>query len=338
MRILFGLLAIAASGNTPAATFCVSSVGQFAAALSAAQSNGETDFIYVVAGAYSLGSGLTFNSTEAHDVQIFGGMDATCSTQTTGFSTLNAQHLYRALYVSNSNGSVIISQMAFQSGTIDDFNGGAGLYAYTGNGEVWIFANRFLGNTGSLGGGVNVSSPNGRLKFTNNLVANNHAVDFGAGSLYQGSGEAYVVGNTIVGNGNDPGNNTGGLAIGGGAHFTLANNILWGNTDDGGYDLYTGAVHSRLHNDIGIAGGTKATPDISQGNLSLDPGFVDCPLICVYPYELASASRLVNAGDDAPGWSVGTLDLAFQPRVFGAHVDIGAYENQNVIFRDGFGP
>lgn len=336
MRFLLGWLAFSAFNYAQAATFCVSSIGQFAAALSAAQSNGETDFIYVVAGAYSLSSGLTFNSSEAQDLQIFGGMNATCSAQTNAFSTLNAQHLARALYVSNSNGSVIVSQMAFQSGTINDFNGGAGLYVYAGYGDVYIFSNRFTNNAGSLGGGVNASSQNGQVTFVGNLVANNHAVDFGAGSLYQGSGEAYVVGNTIVSNSNDPGNNTGGLAIGGGAHFTLANNILWNNTTQGGYDLYAGAVHSRLHNDIGIVGGTKATPDIAQGNLSVDPGFATCHIVCVYPYELASTSRLVNAGDDTLGGSGGTLDLAFQPRIFGAHVDIGAYENQDVIFRDGF--
>ena len=78
--------------------------------------------------------------------------------------------------------------------------------------------------------------------------------------------------------------------------------------------------------------------DIAQGNLSVDPGFVQCQVICVIPYVLASTSALVNAGDDAPGYGVGTLDLAMQTRVGGAHVDIGAYENQDVIFRDGFAP
>lgn len=53
---------------------------------------------------------------------------------------------------------------------------------------------------------------------------------------------------------------------------------------------------------------------------------------------LASKSALVNAGDDAPGYGIGTLDLAMQTRVVGAHVDIGAYENQDLIIRDGFAP
>lgn len=337
MRILLGVLALAAFGCAPAATFCVSSAGQFAAALSAAQSNGEDDIVYVVAGTYSPSSALEFNSSEAHALTVLGGMDATCSTIAASFSTLNGQNLYRAMYVSNSNGSVAISRMGFQSGAVNDLDGGAGLYVYSGTGNVYVGSNRFLGNNGSLGGGVNASSNNGQLVFVNNLLAGNHARDFGAGALYQGSGEAHVIGNTVVNNGNDPGYNTGGLVIGGNAHYTLANNILWANTDDGGYDLYAGVAHSRLHNDLGIVGGTHTTPDVLQGELSVDPGFVQCPLICLFPYELASASALVNAGDDTPGYGIGTLDLAFQPRLAGAHVDIGAFENQDVIFRDGFG-
>jgi hypothetical protein len=335
--LVIGVLPLGWTTASQAATFCVSTPGQLAAALSAAQSNGEDDIVYVVAGTYALTSALEFNSSEAHALTVLGGLDATCSAVTNSFSTLSGQHLYRALYVSSSNGPVAISRMGFQSGTASDLDGGAGLYVFA-NGDVYIGSSRFLSNNGSLGGGVNAGSNNGQLAFVGNLVANNHAMDFGAGSLYQGSGEAYVVGNTIVNNGNDPGQNTGGLALGGNAHFTLANNILWNNTDDGGYDLYAGATHSRLHNDVGVAGGPHATPDIAQGNLSIDPGFVDCPLICVIPYALASASALVNAGDDAPGNGIGTLDLAMQTRLVGAHVDIGAYENQDVLFRDGFGP
>jgi hypothetical protein len=321
-----------------AATFCVSNTGQLAAALSAAQADGDDDIVYVVAGTYDVGSALEFNSTEAHALTVLGGLDATCSTVTPSFSTLNGQHQHRALYVSNSNGSVAISRMSFRAGTAGDLDGGAGLYVYSGSGDVFIGSSRFLGNSGSFGGGVNASSNNGQLAFVGNLVASNHAADFGAGQLYQGSGEAYVIGNTIVDNGNDPGQNTGGLALGGNAHFTLANNILWNNTTDGGYDLYAGATHSRLHNDLGVAGGPYASPDVARGNLSVDPGFVDCPLICLIPYELGDASALVNAGDDAPGYAIGTLDLAFGPRIVGAHVDIGAYENGDVLFRDGFEP
>jgi hypothetical protein len=333
-----GVLPLGWTSAGRAATFCVSHTGQFAAALSAAQADGADDIIYVVAGTYTLSAALEFNSTEAHALTVLGGLDATCSTITTSFSTLNGQNLYRALYISNSNGPVAISRMGFQSGTAGDLDGGAGLYVYSGSGNVFVGSSRFLGNNGSLGGGVNAGSQNGQIAFVGNLVASNHAIDFGAGSLYQGSGEAYVIGNTIVNNGNDPGQNTGGLALGGNAHFTLANNILWNNTTDGGYDLYAGATHSRLHNDLGVAGGPHASPDVAQGNLSVDPGFVDCPLICLIPYELGSKSALVNAGDDAPGYGIGTLDITLEPRLVGAHVDIGAYENEDALFRDGFGP
>lgn len=319
-----------------AATFCVSNPGQFVAALSAAQSNGDSDIVYVVAGTYNLNASLTFNSSEAYALTIIGGVDATCSGLTGAFSILNGGDLYRGLYISNSNGSVVISRMSFEHGAVNDLNGGAGLYVYSTNGNVFVGLSRFVSNTGSLGGGLNLGTEHGQLSFVNNLIVLNHAVDFGAGGLYQGSGEAYVIGNTIADNGNDAGQNTGGLAIGGNAHFTLANNIIWNNTADGGYDLYAGSMHSRLNNDIGVVGGTQATPTAASGNLSVDPRFVDCGSGC-HDYELDDASPLVNAGNNAPGTGVGGLDLAFQPRIVGAQIDVGAYES-DVLFRDGFGP
>jgi len=65
---------------------------------------------------------------------------------------------------------------------------------------------------------------------------------------------------------------------------------------------------------------------------------VSCPLICLIPYELGSKSALVNAGDDTPGYGIGSLDIMLEPRRVGVHVDIGAYENEDVLLRDGFGP
>ncbi|MGA9335389.1 MAG: hypothetical protein WBV39_14010 [Rudaea sp.] len=329
--------AFGAFATTSAATFCVSNPGQFAAALSAAQTDNDNDIVYVVAGTYNLSAGLEFDSTQAYALTLVGGVDATCSTLTGTLSILNGQNLYRALSVSNSNGAVAISRMGFENGSVNDLNGGAGLYAYSSNGNILIGLSRFANNAGSLGGGLSVGTEHGQISFANNLVVGNTAFDFGAGTLYQGAGEAYVIGNTVADNGNQAGQNTGGLAISGNAHFTLANNILWGNTNDGGYDLYAGAAHSRLNNDLGIVGGTMTIPDAASGNVSVDPRFVDCGVGCGN-YELDSTSLLIDAGNDAPGYGVGTLDLAFRPRIVGAHIDIGAFENADLIFRDGFGP
>ncbi|MCE7951287.1 MAG: hypothetical protein DYH18_09320 [Xanthomonadales bacterium PRO7] len=340
MKALLGLLGCVVVGSASAATFCVSNTGQFAAALLSAQANDQDDTIRVVAGTYILNAGLQFSSSEAHSISIIGSYDATCASLTTSSSTLDGQHQYQGLYVSNDNGSILISRLSFQSGYATGLDGGAGLFAGSVSGNVTVSLNRFTGNTATYNAGVSANTLHGSLTFSSNLLANNKASDFGAGFLFQDSGEAHVAGNTIVNNHNDPGQNTGGLVIGGGAHFTLANNILWGNTDEGGFDLYAGAAHNLLNNDLGVAGGTNPIPDFAQGNLSVDPGFVNCsfPFICFNPYALGSDSALVNAGDDSPpGILVGFVDLAYLPRKSGAHIDIGAYENQDVIFRDGFG-
>src|SRR5262249_32694622 len=59
------------------------------------------------------------------------------------------------------------------------------------------------------------------------------------------------------------------------------------------------------------------------GNLNLDPGLVDVP---GGNWRLKSSSPCINAG--ANGFATGTSDLDGNPRIFGANVDMGAYEFQ----------
>lgn len=78
-------------------------------------------------------------------------------------STLNGRNLYRALSVSNSNGPVIISRMAFENGSINEFSGGSGLNVDSINGNIVIGLSRFINNTGSFAGGLDAGTEHGQI-------------------------------------------------------------------------------------------------------------------------------------------------------------------------------
>ena len=76
-------------------------------------------------------------------------------------------------------------------------------------------------------------------------------------------------------------------------------------------------------------------PSKSSPRRDVDPQFAPCPGFLCFNFELSPQSPLVDAGDDTTPGGLTAIDLAGKPRVLGAHVDIGAYENE-VIFVDGF--
>ncbi len=128
-------------------------------------------------------------------------------------------------------------------------------------------------------------------------------------------------------------NSTGIFAIMGG--FDLVNSILWDSTD---YDihLYESTYMSSMYSNVqggeaGIENPYGGTVNWLEGNINDDPLFMDYG---VYPYSLSDDSPCVNTGiPDTSGLGLSEFDLAGNPRVYGNRIDMGAYENQNVIVK-----
>ena len=87
------------------------------------------------------------------------------------------------------------------------------------------------------------------------------------------------------------------------ARVQVANTLLFGN----GPDLVDGSVPSTLDTNL----------------VGVDPLFVDRG---ARDYRLRVTSPAIDAGNDAPAGGLGPLDVLRNPRVAGAHVDVGAHE------------
>jgi hypothetical protein len=331
------MVAIAGCAIVPAtaqaALFCVNSQSSIQTALNSAGTNGQDDEIDIVAGTYALTGGLAFSSGQANNITVFGGFNADCSHFTGAETILNGQGASKPLFIANFNGNIHVEGLTFVNG-LSTNNRGGGLCVVSTSGDIRIDLNRFLANRADdYAGALFAYTDSGSLRIRNNLVVANSGAVIGGMELTQGSGEASVEGNTIVGNTSDTALVAVGLRIESGAHYTLSNNIIWNNGSGGDFGS-GGSGHSRIANDIGlIQSGTFA--DLVQNEQSTDPQFAPCGGFLCLSFELERTSPLVDAGSDTPVGGTTTNDLAGKFRKIGAHVDIGAYEN-DLIFANGF--
>ena len=327
------VLAMLSGSEAHAAQFCVNSQNAFQAALTTAQANGEDDVIRVVAGTYALTSALFFSSSEIRSLQVLGGFSTGCQAQTSGFSVLDGQDQYQTLRITNDYGETHVEHFSIQNGLNNFmFDGGGGMEISSLSGSIYVELCEFIGNNAGFAGALLAGSGTGTMFIRNNLVFGNTAGAVGGVALSEDSGVAFVVGNTVVLN-HDTQIGTGGIGLIGNGYYALNNNILWNNNQNSNVDLNASAPHSRYSNDIGSIGGT-AIADVVSGELSVDPHFLQCGLLC-FSFALADDSPLIDAGDENALGGMTSVDLDFLPRKMGAHVDIGAFENDH-IFGNGF--
>jgi len=230
--------------------------------------------------------------------------------------------------ISCSAGNTIIENNKIINNSVESQNycRGAGLYFDLINTYYARVNNNIISNncsiTGSSIGGAIGLYQSIDIEICNNLILNNSADNGGAFSINT-SLPRLISNNTIIDN--TASQEGGSFYIYEDSEVEVLNSILRNNIANGIPDeiyVQNGCTFSIQYSNIeGYWSGT--------GNIDGNPLFVGNG---DYPYSLLDDSPCVNTGIiDTTGLSLPELDLAGNQRLFGGRIEMGAYENQNVI-------
>lgn len=183
-----------------------------------------------------------------------------------------------------------------------------------------VRSNSINGNDHIWGAGVCFRGSSGTL--INNLIINNEASGIANSECFGGgvyidtppSHEVFMSNNSII---NNNANTDGGGIYCISVNTESINSIIWNNSPNQ-------IAGSFLVSYSDIMGGWQG-----EGNISEDPLFMGSG---DYPYSLQDDSPCINSGTpDITGLNLPEFDLAGNPRLYGGRIEMGAYENQNVI-------
>ena len=251
---------------------------------------------------------------------------------------IDCQHMGNGFYFhQNETAAAIVSGFTIQNGSAGS-PGGGGLLCFSSSPTVTNCA--FRNNTAPYGGGMYNYQSNPSV--TNCVFSGNSASYASGGGMYNASTAAPNVINCIF-NGNSAASTGGGIYSDDSTAPTIINSTIFGNSAPGsGAGMFNSANSSvTVFNSIignGVSGGfvTLSHSDVARMNLAATPnanGNFDADPMFVNPangdLHLQAGSPCIDAGDDSAIAGV-TTDLDGNPRIVNAHVDLGAYEYQNV--------
>ncbi len=200
------------------------------------------------------------------------------------------------------------------------------------NSSPIILSNIISYNSGLDTGGISITQSNSII--ANNLITDNQTAFMCGGIKCSADSLLIIMNNTISNNESLSG---GGLSIFG-ENLQLINNNIWGNIASDGSQVYLAFIDTNPDFYFcNIQGGIDAFG--GEGAAGFNGDYENCidsdPLFWgtgEYPYSLLDDSPCVNAGtSDTTGLNLPEFDLAGNPRILGGRIDMGAYENQNVV-------
>jgi hypothetical protein len=340
------LLGLSLATPAGAASFCVETAAELRAALNAAQFNDEDDLIRLKVGTFYPASGgavAPYQTVSERALTLRGGYSDVgnfpCAVLTGKPSdTLLAGGGERqGVQFVGTAGS--IARLTVQNLTITSGEGGRGGNMAIGGegfaGDVTIERIHFHNGNAAYGGALYVET-SGTLTLRNSVFRDNRATgDVAAAVIAVQHAEAstprvFIGGNTVVRNRCSsiapPSCAVGGIALVGSARAAVYNNAFaLGDGPDLVFDGTVVLLHNALDDYDGV-------PETARGNLiGVEPRFVDPGN---YNFRIAYSSPLREAGTSE--FDLGSLDADGKPRLHDERHDIGAYENGEYLFRDGF--
>ena len=337
-----------------AATHCAHTsadlTGYLAAASTGGADNGQDNIIHLTSGTFATsGAAFNFSTTSGFALTIDGGYDGTCANQdpAPGLSVLDGGGTNQVFSI-QTNGAITLSHLTIQHGLRAGSSNGGGIGIFLNQIQAGdpiptaiLDGDVVRDNSSDYASGaltVFAPSPNpdaheGLVSIRNSLFVGNSAPSAGAIFIDLGPGSsAYLTNSTITGNTcNNPGCSITSLGDASGAlNGFVSNTISYANTSTYDFFLYFDGSVEFTNDDFGSTTGTPATS--SSGNLiGIDPKFTGSG-----DYRLTSTSKLLRAGNLTPAGGLPATDLEGNPRSIANRVDMGAFENVDVIFVDGY--
>jgi hypothetical protein len=245
---------------------------------------------------------FVFNNSMQGNVAVASGAAGNCSAGAIEIALKNSAH---NSFIGNR---IVQNSLQASGGSAAGFAGATFSAACDGGCQFDISQNVFDQNVGTIAAQLNIGMASSAG--TPSMNVNDLLVSRGNGNGMQvllGEGVAHLTNLTIADNAGT------GLSFLADSTITLYNTIASGNGTD---ILVVGNGAQEGNNLIGV-----------------DPHFIDAPH---GNYRLQSDSLARDAGDDSPPGGLPAQDLDGYARVFGGHVDIGAYEIGDEIFANGF--
>jgi hypothetical protein len=347
-----------------AATYCVGTTQELRDALNAAAASGADDEIRVRTGFYSVTTRLVYSSPNGGWMFVLGGYfpangnDCGARNLDAGATVLDGGGVspVMAIYFNPPQGSTPsgprlgVDNLTLQNGMATGFVRGGGLDIssfpdiYT---EIWLDNLIVRNNSGYFSGGINASAARGLVRVANSFFDGNAAPTSASGQLAVNvnatnvSHGVVLANNTFV-NGTCAGDGFRGCGLGmivcAGVNAQLSNNIFWNNAiNDATIEgctiigLGNGAV-AMAYNRVPVISGSLA-PTISNA-IAVAPDFVNP---AAGNYTLPNNSPYLNQGlGPIPIYSYNSFDVAGGRRVRSGVLDLGAFENQDAVFGNGF--
>ena len=310
--------------------------------------------IFSISGATVSISGLTITNGNNSGIYNNDGILTLTNSAVSGNTANQGAGIY------NNVGTVIVTDSIVSGNTAN--NGGGGIFSP--HGTLTLNNSTVRGNSESVGGGGGITSwLDGTVTLNNSTVTENSS-GVGGGIYFYGSGSLTITNSTISGNSAifPPGSSScgygaaGGLFVYGtvtitnttitgntavasdggifGEQVSLRNTIIAGNSAGTGNPDCGGTLISQGYNLVQDTSGCTITGDLTGNITGQDPllGPLQNNGGPTFTHALLSGSPAIDTGDDSVVGSPLFLTTdqrgAGFRRLYGAHVDIGAYEVQ----------